>query len=314
MKTHLLTLLLVIFIFYSLHSQEVKLPLEMKSSHLQSQWKINNNIDTKVFLETGFPNIIINENFAKKHLQGIINLTQAPDNAYIKLWNNNSEKLKITYYIYDTLIINGVKIKTEILVANIENETSWKHYDMIFPLCELTGKVELNISENYMKILDYDIVITKDFLEYDVKTDSTTKGFYLTTSMKIFDKYNTSEELKGNFILDLGAGAPLIINKNIENVKDFVLKSDRMLLKDTTQFKPNPSTELSILMPYRIQIDKIEIKEIFIAAMKVHASKTTNNFVGIIGNPFFANFIIIFDFENDKFYIKPNSDKAKILE
>ncbi|AEW21755.1 hypothetical protein BFO_1888 [Tannerella forsythia 92A2] len=40
----------------------------VKSGHLLSEWKLNDSIQAKVMLETGFPKIVISENFALKHL------------------------------------------------------------------------------------------------------------------------------------------------------------------------------------------------------------------------------------------------------
>ena len=306
--------ILFVCLYNVLIAQETKLPLEMKGSHLFSQWKLDDTIDVKVFLETGFPRIVFSEKFAKEYLQGTTNMVEAPEDTFITLWNNDNQKIKVTYFINDSLIINGEKLKIDALVADVKNQKSWASRDMVFPLRDLKGKVELNIDEKYMKILDYTELLSTDFFEYDVMSDSRTRGLYMTTTMQIFDAFGEKEELKGNFLLDLGAAGAFFLNKNLSEVVEFVSLSDRMMLKDTTLFKQNPKTELSIIMPERIQVNNIEITGNFIAAMKIFASNASNNYVGIIGNSFFANFVIVFDFENNKFYIKPNSDRVKVIK
>lgn len=87
-----------------------------------------------------------------------------------------------------------------------------------------------------------------------------------------------------------------------------------MVLKDTAKFKPNPRNELTIIMPDKIQLENITLKNFFIVAMKMFKSDKSSHYVGMIGNPFFANFIVIFDFKNNKVYMKPNSDIVEILE
>ena len=312
MRAFFLTLLIC---FYSvLIAQETKLPLEIRGSHLFSHWKLNDTIDVRVFLETGFPRIVFSEKFAKEHLRGMVDMVEAPENSFITLWNNDGQKIKVTYLIKDSLILNGEKLKIDALVADVKNQKSWEGRDMVFPLCDLNGRIELNIKDKYMKILGRNELPPADCFTYDLMFDNRTRGLYMTTTMQIYDAFGGKEELKGNFLLDLGAGGSFFLNKNRTEVTEFVSRSDRMMLKDTTQFKQNPRTELSIIMPEQMKIDNIEIKESFIAAMKITSSNTSDNYVGIIGTPFFANFIVIFDFENTKFYLKPHSDKVKIVE
>ena len=307
----IITLLILVCFCVTLTAQETKLPLDMKGGHLYSQWTLNDTISTKVFLETGFPKIVISETFAKKHLSNLVRLVEAPENTYIVLWNN--QRYKVSYTINDSLVVNGKKLKIDALVTDVSTQTSWESCDMVFPLSDLNGKIEINIKEKYMKVMDKFEHLSTHFSAYDVKTDERIKGLYITTTLQCYDTSGEKEELTGNFLLDLGVGGAFFVNKNLSDVANFVTQSSRMILKDTTQFKPNPKTELSIIIPNRIQLGNIELKGSFIAAMKIFLSKASSNYVGMIGNPFFANFIVVFDFDDNKFYLKPNTDKAKII-
>lgn len=290
----------------------MKLPLEMKSSHLKSVWQVNNSIKAKVFLETGFPKIVINEAFVKENISNL-HTEKASKNAHINLWGNKN-KIKISYFIKDSLIINGKKEKIDAVVVDFSTIKAWENYDIVYPLRDLKGNIEINIKDKYMIIRKCLDNLTSDFIEIDAKTDNKTKGLYIETTLQIYDTLNTTEKLKGNFLLDLGAANAIFVNKNLPKVKKFVSNSDRMLLKDTTKFKPNPRTELAIIMPNMIQLKNVTLKKNFIVAMKMFKSKITNNYVGMIGNRFFANFAVIFDFKNNKVYMKPNSDKVEIVK
>jgi len=314
MRTFFLILYFLITVWSISFAQEMKFPLERKNGKLLSQWTINNTIEAEVFLETGFPKIVISENFAKKHLYHLVKMTEAPVNTYIALWDSPNQRYNVSYQINDTLIVNGEKLKIDALVTDFAARKSWENCDIIFPLFDLSSKIELNIKENYMKINHESEFLSTGIIVYEAKRDNRTKGLYITTTLKIFDTYNKSEELSGNFLFDLGAGNTFFLNKNLSEVSTFVAQSDRMQLKDTTRFQPNHKAELSIIIPDRIIFDKIEIKETFIAAMKLFASNSSNKYVGVIGTSFFTHFIVIFDFDNNKLYLKPNSDNVKIFE
>jgi len=313
MKISNYILIILICISTTLIAQEEKHPLEMKRGHISSQWKINNNIEAQVFLESGFPKIVINEVFLNKHLKKLnVDLLEAPDKMNVALcgWK---EKHKVLYIIKDSLIINGEKLKIDALVVNFSKIKAWKNYDIIYPIVELSGMIEMNIKDGYMKKLSSAQHIAKDFNSFDFKVDKKTRGPYIEKSLRVYDSEGIKEELIGNYLLDLGAPNAFILDKNESKVKVFVEKTERMHLKDTTRINTKGKNELSIIMPKRIVFDKIEINESFVPAMKFIIATKSNNCVGCIGNAFFKKFIIIFDYDNNKFYYKPNSDKVKML-
>jgi len=308
----LLSTFLIIF-WTSLSAQEVKLPLKLKSGHLNSVWQINDSIDAKVFLETGFPKIVVNESFAIKNLQALVQMEKASEDTYIALWGSKN-KFKVSYVINDSLIVNGKKKRFDAFVVDLSTIKGWRDYDIIYPLRDLSGAVEINIKDNYMMVDKAVDNLSSDFIEFDAKADDRTKGLYISTSLQVYDTLNTKEELKGNFLLDLGAANAMFVNRNLPKVEEFVNKSDRIILKDTTKFRPNPRTKLAILMPNKIQVGNLILKKNFIVAMKMFKSKTSSQYVGMIGNKFFANFIVIFDFNSNKVYMKPNSDIVEVVE
>ncbi len=295
-------------------AQETKIPIEMKGSHLSSQWVLNSTIEATVFLESGFPKVVFNEAFVKANLKELdVRMVEASENTNISLWGGD-QKYKVTHIINDSILINGKMSELDAFVVDFNQIKGWKHYDIVYPILDLKGKVEINIKEKYMKELDSIGSLPEGFLSYKVKNDSRTKGLYINTNLSVYDSLGAKEELFGNFLLDLGASNAFMLNKNIPEVVTFVNQTDRMHCKDTTRVPAPGKRDLSVIMPHRIVIDNIEVKGTFVPALKFFASKTSNKYVGCIGNRFFENFIVIFDFDSSILYLKPNSDRIIMLE
>lgn len=300
----------LLFIWTSLFGQEVKLPLEMKSGHLYSEWQLKDSVAAKVFLETGFPKIVISQMFAQNNLSEL-QTEEAPKGANIALWGSQT-KIKILHFIKDTVAVNGKLKFFDALVADFSAVQSWKDYDIIYPIRDLNGPIELNIKESYM-IVEKDLEnLSSDFMKFKTKSDEKTKGLYINTVLAVYDSLNTKEELKGDFLLDLGAPNAIFINRNRPEVEKFVINSDRFLLKDTTKFKPNLKIKLAIIMPEKLNIGGVLLKHNFVVAMEMFKSKTSGKYVGMIGNKFFMDFDMIFDFKNNEVYMKSNSKNTNI--
>lgn len=314
MKTKLTITLyfLLVCIPSILKAQEVRLPLEVKSGHLISEWQLNDSIQTKVMLETGFPKILISETYALKHLKGLVKFEKAPENTAVRMWGNTS-KTKVSYLIKDTLHLFGQNIVIDAFVADVSNIKSWKNQDILFPLKDLPGITEININAKYMIVDKKPEELSENCESYEVGFDKNVKGPFFTNTLTVYDSLGSEEKLKGNFLLDLGAPNALFVNRDIEEVEDFVTRSDRMMLKDTTKFKPNPRTKLGIIMPNEFYVGNISCKGEYIVAMKMFGGKS-GKYCGIIGNRFFSHFVVAFDFENNKVYLKPNSNKVEIKE
>lgn len=282
----------------------------MKSGHLHTEWRLNDSIKTKVLLETGFPEIVINESFAQSCLSDL-KTEEARDSAYIALWGGQ-DRIKVSYLIKDTVMLNNKQVAFKALVADLSSNKSWKNSDIIYPIRDLNEAVEINIKEKYMVVGKDLNSLDSDFIKINVKSDMLTKGLYLNTTLQIYDEWGKKEKLKGNFLFDLGAANAIFVNRNIPEVETFIVDSDRFILKDTTRFKPNAKTKLAIIMPTSFQVENMVLTNNFIVAMKMYKSKRSDKYVGVIGNRFFMNFDMIFDFKGNRIYMKPNSDNIHI--
>ncbi|HOD68199.1 MAG TPA: hypothetical protein PKI13_02115 [Bacteroidaceae bacterium] len=309
-KQKLIIISILICLRGILPAQEIRLPLEVQSGHLYSDWKLNNSIQTRVMLETGFPKIVISENYALTHLKGLAEFENASENTYISLWGQ-TDKTRVSYLIRDTLQFSGMSLFVDALVADVSDMTSWKDLDMVVPLKDLPGITEINIGDRYMLIDIKPEELNEGYEVFKVEYDDNVKGLFLTSTLTVYDSLKTEEKLTGNFLLDLGAPNAVFVNRDLVEVEEFVMRSERMLLKDTTMFKPNPATKLAVIMPYEFRIANISCKEEFIVAMKM-LGRNSQKYSGIIGNRFFSHFAVAFDFINNNLYMKPKSDKVEI--
>jgi hypothetical protein len=282
------------------YSNEVKLPLNFKKGHLYSEWKINDSIPTKIMLETGFPKIVISKSYAFKHFKNKLEELESP--RKIKLWGQN-KTMEVNHIIKDSISIEGNIIYINALIADMTDSKAWKQIDMVFPIRYLPGITEINIQNNELIINKHRKNKQTDFLECKAYYDPNLKGLYIKSTLSLYDKENNKEELRGKFLIDLGAPNHLFLNRDNEQSENFVQKVEKFKLKDTTKFKPNHKTKLAILIPDYFKIDKFTCRKAFIVAMRMFG-KSSKKYNGIIGNKFLSNFIVQFDFKRNRIYMK----------
>jgi hypothetical protein len=291
-----------------------EIPVEIKRGHIYSQWTINESVKANVMLESGFSKIVFNEDFIKNNL-GELNVTliEASETARISFWGEN-RSYKVSYYVKDSLLINGRKQLVEAVVVNFSS-TSHRHKDIIFPIADLNTRVELDIVNKYMKSIGRDTEVTDEFYRYPMKYDRFTKGLYFTTSLKVYDEFGNENKLTGDFLFDLGNPNAFFLNKNVPEVSQFILKTSDIHLKDTSMIQTTATKdrEITVLMPERIQFANIDMQDHYIPSMKFASSANSDRYSGCIGNRFFENFVVIFDFENQTMHLKPTSEKVKFI-
>lgn len=313
MKT-IFVILLILFCIGKTGMAQNKIPLTLQGSHLASTWTINDTINAQVFLESGFPKMVIHEKFAKEHFaHSAIHTTQAPEKAFVSLWSA-TEKYKILYFIEDTLTINGKKTAVHALVVDFTPIKAWRDYDIIFPVHDLNGCIEINITDGYMKVPEPLNNTPTGFFSYPAHHDEHTNGLYIQATLHATDTMGRTETLSGNFLMDLGAGNTFILNRNSPAVETFIAQADRMLLKDTTRFNAKGKKDLAIIIPHKITLENIELKKQIIPALRFSTAKLPHDFAGCIGNAFFKNFVVIFDFTRSIIYLKPQSDNVVIYD
>lgn len=310
MNQRALPAILMCFLGFALFGQTNKLPLIMKNGHLYSEWEINQSIKVNVLLETGFPKVLIDKKFADKYLVNEIKITKANDHATVATWGD-SEKSDVIGYATGELILNGQKQYIDGLIIDFTKHKSWNESEMVFPIKDLNSLVKINVKGGYMEILDFQKSVFEGYNAYEMKYDNWTKGLSMKNDLEIFDSKGKSEKITGNFLFDLGAANAFYLNLNHSEVNLFVESSDRMVLKDTTRIKSKTKNQLSVIIPERLKFSNLEMSDVPVVALKMNASKSSNQYLGVIGNGFFEKLIVIFDFINQKMYWKLNSDSLE---
>ncbi len=287
-----------------LQAQGMRSSLDVNTGHLFSEWTLGDGVQAKVMLESGFPKIVIDKSFATKYYAQLgIGLAEAPANTYVALWGG-AQKYPVTHTVDDSLAVNGVKLRLEALVVDFRdvNSPSWRSCDVVFPVADLGGAVEFNIKERYMRTLLDGYTLPQGFTSWNVERDKRTRGLCVAATLEVCDTSGRCEELTGDFLLDLGAGNALTLNKNRADVAEFTARCDRMLLKDTTRFHSNQATQLQIIVPFSSRLLGIETRGGFIPAMKLFHG--VDAYAGLVGPRFFENSAFIFDFDRNKLYVK----------
>lgn len=295
------------------NAQKTILPIKLNGQHLASEWQLNGQVPATVFLESGFPKVVMNAHYIWKNAEQLhLQITEAPANMKIALWGGK-HTFPVTHLIKDSLSINGMRIYTEALVVDFTPIKAWKNYDLIYPIIHLPGRIEINIQAQYLKIWSYNTPVPSDFKTFKTQYDPQTNGLAIHTQLRACDTLGKHETLRGKFLLDLGAANAFILNKNHPRVEKFVRQCDRMCIKDPKKINSKGKNDLSVIMPHHIQIDQFNLQNQFIAALRFRFSKNASKYLGSIGNGFFNTSIVQFDFSNKRFYLKPQSNTISQL-
>jgi len=289
----------------NLSAQSITLSLENKGG-MCSNWVLGENIEARVALETGMPAILIDETFMKENLQSLgLEITEVTDGLKYKPWGDK-EGYKINYRVKGVLKINGKDYEIEAFAYDFSNGGSSRDKDMVFPIANLKSKVELNVAKNYMRVFDEIDFKVRKFTQCDAVYDELTKGLYAQTDLVCYDSDGGKKKLVGNFLFDLGSGSAFVVNKNKPEVLDFIASCKSMKLHPSRYAPMAPHLELEVFTPEKIRFNGMNVKGSFFSAMKINSTKSSDRYVGIVGNRFFERYIVIFDFDDNKVYFKPN--------
>lgn len=298
---HIFIIIITLICFSNqLISQEIKLPISNIAGHNISEWIIGDDIKARVMLESAYPIIVINEDFALKHLSDLVELKPASKGLKLGTWQNN-KTVPVSYVIKDSIKINGQNVFIEAMVADYSNNKIWKSRDIMFPIADLPGKTLLNINDGFM-IMNFDGDLS-DFTAIETHYSEKVKGLDFQGNLKITDSLGTSEILHGKFIFDLGSPNALFINRKIDEVEEFIVRSDRFLIKDTSRFPQNPHLNMAVIAPKEYTINSLTVSESYVIARNLYGGKS-KGYTGIIGNGFFKKFIVVFDFKSNTIYFK----------
>ena len=290
-----------------------KFPIEWHRGHLLTHFTINAVTNAKVFLESGFSQLLIDKQFAEKHLKSNPNLKFTTENSSVATWGT-TKHIRTEGIVRGLITINGKEIWINGVLIDISEQPDWKGLDMVFPIKDFNQPVYINYQEHYLTLGIPQNEELKAFHCMLVDYDENTKGLYADGTLSIGNSPQKQEFLKGNFLFDLGASNPVYLNRNHPEVEAFLVRTQDFLLKDTSKIGTHSVSDLAVLLPKKMQLGKLEQTDGNIVVMRIPITPSNQRYVGMIGNQFLEHCIIIFDFENRKMYFKSVSDKFKIYE
>ena len=291
---------------------QIKFPLEVKSGHLISTWQVAGSSNTRVFLELGFPTLVIDKHFADQHLAGQVTFKEPNQQNSIVLWAEQKQH-QIISLINDSIHVNGKKIFLNAVVADLSLIPEWKEYDMIFPIKELGQVIKINL-QNLSLEVGGDITLDASSCVWKMQPDSDTKGLFMYGKLEIFDSCGMAEKLSRNFLLDLGAANAFYLNSNHPEVEQFLERSKRMKLDESSYKTSSSLKNINVLVPEIVHFQNVEIFENHIVSIKLYNSGRTENYFGIIGIRFLENFETTIDFSGNILILKPITSVARIIK
>lgn len=267
--------------------------------HVYVQGVLNDSIPVTIIYDTGASCIYLDKDFVAKsslHIGLNQNATAILSGA------GNSDECRVN------MIVDPMKITLG----------NWKYKDEYSPIIELRnnlGKhVDALIGNNAFKkalMINY----SNEYLLPLKRTDPKILEGYVQLPALFKDdrifveaelKIDSVQTLKGNFLLDLGSGTPLILTNHTQKSLDF---SD----KKTAEFY---SSNLGIggdgtLTLFRADSFKFLDELCNIVVYSSHSDKGAlshdNRYIGIIGNPILCHYDLIIDFATKKLYAKKST-------
>ena len=274
-----------------------------KSNLIIAKFKINGSVTANAFIETGFQNPTFDKSFVLKNKAKLKLKLIATHKISCNYLMSNTQNFAI-YQIKSNLKINDQNFSKGILVYDLR-KTGYMNADLAIPLIAMGDIIELNIAKGYVRKLDRTELesYSKGFSAFEME-GGRYELFSLQSKLQIYDSLGRKEELTTKLILDTGCGNEFVLSTNYPLIRDFLKKSDRMLLKDSSRIVNSGYKELHVLMPTKVLFNQFELKNAPIIAVKTFVN--SGNATGFIGVNFFKQFDIIFDYEKKIVYLKHN--------
>lgn len=290
-----------------------KIPIELQNGHLLTNLKVNHTIDAKVFIESGFPKLLIDKRFAEKYLKSNSSLKFSNEKSSVSTWGS-TKRIQTDGIVQGMLTINGNETLVDGVIIDFSEDPSWKGLDMVFPIKDFNKPICINYPEQY---LTFELPKSEElnkFYVLSVQYDENTKGLYANCSLTIRNGNQRKESINGNFLFDLGASNPVYLNRNQFQVEDFLTRTQDFILTDKNRIGTNQVHDLAVLLPEKLQLASLELTDDNLVAFRMSLAENNQKYLGMIGNHFLKHSIVIFDFENQKLYFKSINDALKIIE
>lgn len=311
MKNLILPFLLLVASGMQLQAQSDPITIRKdKGNHLHAWMVLQQKQMVRVMLESGIPFPILDSTFVFNKLEKL-GFKLVPSSISMNL---NGNKLRCFYEINDTVYLNNHYYKGKTLVANL----SPVGIEMMYPIQTFVNGtdsesciLEMDIEKESIRFLTRKELQAKKAEYHLFKMEKIEPGnlYVISSSLSVQDTTGQTSSLEGRFLLDLGNSMFLFLleknPKTREFLKTSVVKPQRGYSPDG---KPSP---MQVMVIPEGQFDK----EINFSNVLVGVTPFLRmNCEGILGVKFFEQFPVIFDFGDQRFYLKKKAADRSLQE
>ncbi|PHI20878.1 hypothetical protein CEQ90_05800 [Lewinellaceae bacterium SD302] len=279
-----------------------KFPLFINEGRLNTTWQVDSHLKANVFLESGFPEIIFDNDLADALLSSNSKLVRTASEASVNTWGT-TENLPVVYKISGEMNLYGNLRQINALVVDLSEHEVWAGYDIIFPIRSFNVPTAINFADSLIEIGDGVIDNLISYEKYEADFDKEVNGLFAVLSLVVYDSLNVADTISGNFLFDLGASNAVYLNREKREVEFFLKKTKRMHL-DSSRFTALPAQRMAIIMPEKFKLGSIDVEDQFIVVMDMGSENSSQQYIGAIGNSLLKDRRIVFDFNREEVYLK----------
>lgn len=275
--------------------------VKMNSGHLAAYIKLQNSIDAKIMLESGIPFPILDSIFVFRNKE---NMNIQIDPSEISM-NFNGRKLRCYHQTSDTIFVNHQMRTGTTLIADLSS----RGIDMMYPIQAFVNPidfasciVELDIQRKFMRYISGRELssIESQYEKFDMDNDELGKMYSFNSKFSVRDSTGRETVLDGRFIPDLGNVMFLALFENHSDVSDFIRCTNIQLQQGYN--KKGMPLPVKVMPVYESVLgDKEMFSNITIITTPFYTQLKSDGFLGL---DFLKHFNVVFDFSNNKFYLK----------
>lgn len=267
--------------------------------HVYVQGVLNDSIPVTIIYDTGASCIYLDKDFV------------AESSLHIGL-NQNATAILSGAGNSDECRVNMIVDPLKITLGN------WKYKDEYSPIIELRNNLGnhvdglignnafrkalmINYSNEYLLPLKR---VDAKILEGYVQLPALFKDDRIFVEAEL--KIDSVQTLKGNFLLDLGSGTPLILTNHTQKSLDFSDKKTAQFYSSNLGISGDGTLTLFRADSFNF-LDELCNIVVYASHSDKGALSHDNRYIGIIGNPILCHYDLIIDFATKKLYAKKST-------
>lgn len=291
-----------------LHASNSQKSLQFSTKSNQPHFKPKiNGVKSKVVFSTYVRSFLYDDFVDKNHSAlGV----EIEENEVTRTNKNGEEYFYTERFINEPIKLDDVEIASRINIRERGDVKRQIKVDGVFNVDLLGDIVMLDYRKGEMSILD-NFKADEEFFSYDLDYSEKYGMRVVTLPFQVAGKA-TMYRSTARFIVDIASLNGIVLNRNNEAVKNYIsiIEKDDIKLSEDRFYSYDPTLDIEVLHSQRIIIDEFvlnDIKNIICYKPKSDNTEYYSQYDGILGAAFFKNFTVVFDFKNNKLYLKPTS-------